>query len=299
MTPLSGSPVSRCMALGNQRGMFSRSNHHHQRQRASSLSVTLGTRRPRSPETTPPESESDEAQKTSPHTKRTVKRGRTKYTPATEDGPTPAFLPPHTQLLPLEGLPAESPHHAPPPRTQPEPVAAQVKHLESLLDSVLATLVIIRAATNTAVALSDHSKRVFKMLNTLLPLEDPAHATDNLTAPAPTPELASHPKQSYADAAKSCQPEVTSRPTNHARSSPAGATAHHRPSIAEQRPRHPHPHSTSRLIARWDGHPVPQTSSSLSMFVRHLNGMFNLERNPASRGETPRKILAANCHKVG
>ncbi|KAJ3496135.1 hypothetical protein NLJ89_g10527 [Agrocybe chaxingu] len=235
----------------------------------------------------PPESESDEAkashQKKSPHTKRTVKKGRTTYTPATDNGPdTPAFLPPHAKPLSTDVPPAESHHHAPTPQTQPEPdaVTAQAKHLESLLDSVLATLVIIQAATNTAVTLSNHSRQALKLLNTLLPPEDQVQATSSPTPPVPTSEPANHLKQSYADAAKPCQ--VTPNMTHHARSSPAGATACHRPSAANQRPRHQHRHSTSRLIASWDGHPVPQSSSSLSQFVRNLNNELSHDRNPAA-----------------
>ncbi|CAA7266314.1 unnamed protein product [Cyclocybe aegerita] len=286
--------------------MFSRSNHHHDSQRSNSLPPARGSRRPRSPEPTPPESEEEADQHTrSPHTKRIVKKGRT----ASRTGPdTLDSEPTHTN--PSTYAPDTSTPHGPTetptlttplptPSTHGDAVSEQTRHLETLLDSVLATFVIIQAASTTPVTLSNHANEalstLYKLTTPLLPSEDRAHAATNATTPALTPELMNPRKQSYADVTKPCQ--TTSKTKHQARSSPAGATTRHRPSAANQRSSYQHPHSTSRVIASWDGQPVLQSSSSLSQFVRNLNDALKFDHDSAIRGD--RRILAANITKSG
>lgn len=292
--------------------MFSRSNHHQRRQRANSLGPSLGTRRRRSPDTTPPESEGDEAGAAhytkSPHTRRTVKRGRT--TNALAGGPSipqfPQFLPPHSPQsptpyrLPTMGQLAESLHPTTPPPVPPEDIVMdQVKHLEGLLDSVLATLVIIQAASNTDIALSEHSRHALKVVNSLL------QPKSNVDISCPTDQipstLANHQKKSYADVTKHCH--AAQKATHPERSSPAGPSVHHRSSnTVNKRPPRPsrHHHSSSRVIARWDVQ-VPQASTSLSLFVRDLNDELDSLLRPKGRigGEVTRRVLAANITKLG
>ncbi|KAF8200375.1 hypothetical protein BJ912DRAFT_921839 [Pholiota molesta] len=104
----------------------------------------------------------------SPHTKRMIKRGCTKTTQHNDSEPTWAPQMPGSPTpfhLPNAGLLAEfnAPSTTPPSLVPHDDVAAdQVQHLESLLDSVLATLVIIQSATsNTAINYTSPSDSAF------------------------------------------------------------------------------------------------------------------------------------------
>ncbi|KAH9484601.1 hypothetical protein JR316_0004083 [Psilocybe cubensis] len=111
--------------------MFSRTNHHHQHgQRASSLAPLLGTRRQRSPDSTPgpTESESDGRKllqtKRSPHTKHLIKKGRTHPRKSVDASPDPS--PQHSVNTPI---PLADPHSVPntnaaPPSTLPPPAVS-------------------------------------------------------------------------------------------------------------------------------------------------------------------------------
>ncbi|KAF8954927.1 hypothetical protein BDZ97DRAFT_1862202, partial [Flammula alnicola] len=274
--------------------MFSRLNHHHQRPRAGSEPPTVLGSRPRPPDSTPSASEAeaeaeDEAEEVrvslhtkSPHTKRVVKRGRTTNHSLRSDTP-PSSTPP--------GLPGGSLHAEALASTQPPPPAShdvagtQLDRLESLLDSVLATLTIIQASSTMPVVLSMHSRDALYVLNKMLHLDQPLTAT----APAPQPVLTrseDRTPKSYAQAAKqspaACKAAHTSKP------SPASQPPHTRVRLKPSGSRAPR-HSPHRLIVRWPGHPVPQSSKSMQNFIDYIEKQLD---NPVS-------IAGANVTRSG
>jgi len=167
-------------------------------------------------------------------------------------------------------------------------VAEHLKHLESLLDSILATVVIIQSvSTSTAIPISSHAQDALKLLHNLIPL---AHTPVDASAPM---------KQTH-------QANVTIVPTCK---SYAQATKDARPPPAGQQmrtrtpPKIPHPrpsrHSPHRLIVRWPGHPIPVTAISLDKFARQLGHSISPVTN-WQRGETPPSMIAgANVTKSG
>jgi hypothetical protein len=202
----------------------------------------------------------------SPDSQRVLKRARF-TSPGLEahvDAPflAPITLPPSssTHQPPSPRLPEEpAPSTPSPPTTSHDVPVDQLKHLESLVDSVLAAVVIIQAATSQPVILSPHTRRAIELLNTLVA---PTSAT-TCSAPAqPKPREPTMP--SYAQATKGSR--STHAPVEkNVKPSPAG----HQLSRNRARPRSPQQprHSAYRLIVRWPGHPIPQSSNSLQDFI--------------------------------
>ncbi|KAF8955421.1 hypothetical protein BDZ97DRAFT_1926834 [Flammula alnicola] len=255
--------------------MFSRLNHHHQRQRGGSEPPALGSRRPRPAESTPSASEPDtEAQEgeekvrltlhtKSPHTRRVVKRGRTSNRPDSRDDAEALFLASPPSPTPFR-LQRGSIHVEAQPSTQPTPTtstdvaARQVERLESLLDSVLATLSIIQANSTTPVALSAHSREALAVLNKIVTPEAPPVTNKPTTT-----------SKSYAQATKDCH--ATQTVAHAAKPSHAGRLTHTRSRPGSSPATH---HSPHRLIVRWPDHPVPQSSSSLQKFITQLKNQL-------------------------
>jgi len=171
-----------------------------------------GPQRPRPPNTPSSSGESElgiKEDEPSPPSKsldsqRVLKRARF-TSPGLEahvDAPflAPITLPPSssTHQPPSPRLPEEpAPSTPSPPTTSHDVPVDQLKHLESLVDSVLAAVVIIQAAMSQPVALSPHTRRAIELLNTLVA---PTSAT-TCSAPAqPKPREPTTP--SYAQATK-------------------------------------------------------------------------------------------------
>ena len=186
--------------------MFSRLNHHHRGQRSASVPPLAGVRRRRGPESTPSEAseegDDDSQLKKSPHTGKVVKRGRRTGPPATPV--TPQFLPqPTTPAVPFHldpdgplarHIPAK---HAPRQTSTPTDNALDdVLHLEQLLDSVLATAVIIQALSPQASLLTAHSRSVLNAIKAMTSLDGPTTAKASKHQSVPT----ALPKKSYAQA---------------------------------------------------------------------------------------------------
>ena len=129
----------------------------------------------------------------------------------------------------------------------------QLKHLELLVDSVLATVTIIQATTSQPVILSPHTQRALKLLNKLVA---PTLAT---THSAPQPKLQGPTMPSYAQAT------IGSHSTQTVEKTAKPSSAGHQPSCNCTHPRSLHQlcHSAYCLIMQWPGHPVPQSSNSL------------------------------------
>jgi len=203
----------------------------------------------------------------SPESQRVVKRARfTSPGPdahadapflASSSPPLPSLTLPPTLRSPEETAFSTSPL---PATSRVDMPADQLKHLESLVDSVLATVVIIQATSTQPVILSPHTRRALELLNKFV---------------APTPAttcsvLQSKPRgpttPSYAQATKGSH---ATHPVEHTvKPSPAG----HKPSRSRahsQSSQQPC-HSAYRLIVRWPGHPVPQSSNSLQNFISSL-----------------------------
>jgi len=252
------------------------------RQRSSSPPPTLGIRRQRSPESASLEPEGEDTlNKTSPHSKRITKRGR--ITSPQWDGPNSSPPSPAAHRLPNEGQTAEDDNSN--LLTVGHMVTEETKHLESLLDSVLATLVIIQAASTLPIALSKHAREALTVLNKI--------TNNDASTPALPGQLPAknQPKKSYANATTPRPP--TKKTAHKARSSPAGQQPPHMPVANDCPPRHSH--SPNRLIVTWDGNPVPQSATSLNCFVDYLNQQLS----PESNGPLPQKVAAANVTKSG
>jgi len=273
--------------------MFSRSNHHHQRQRSSPPPPATGTRRQRSPEVTPEGSESEEGATTqykiSPKTKRIVKKGRTDEQPdatnqTTLDSESPQATQPDTTQRALSdtGPHEKEQHHSTQPIDLTTSVVGHMAHLDALLDSVLATLVIIQSASTSPLQLSYHTKAAFTTLNQLL--------SSSITRTASIPDSGAKPL-TYAEATTT-RPAASHKAAHVARSSPAG----HQKRVAP-----PRTERTNRAIVRWPGHPVPQTSSSLESFVMELDRQMHQcqMRGLNMKIDNIRKIAAANVTKSG
>ena len=272
--------------------MFSRSNHHHPRQRSSSPPQVAGQIRPRSPDSTNSESSEDAAaqlQTKSPHTDRVVKRGRL-HDP---DAPaaTQAAHPSDAPLdHPAPANPQVEPHSPTPPLpTASDGVAADhLKHLETLLDSVLATIVIIQSvSTSSTVSVSPHAQEALKFLHTLVPMVYSLPTASTSATPRSEPVQEVPTRKLYAQA------------TQTARSPPAGqlARVHSNTKGTSSHPSHQPRHSPYRLIARWPGHPIPSSSIALDSFVRCLDCDIS---GTAFRGTNfQSRIASANITKSG
>jgi hypothetical protein len=231
----------------------------------------------------------------SPDSQRVLKRARF-TSPGLEAHVDAPFLAPIT-------LPPSSSTHQPPPLRLPEEPAPstpslpttshdvpvdQLKHLESLVDSVLAAVVIIQAATPQLVVLSPHTRRALELLNKLVA---PTSAT-TCSAPQPKPRGPTMP--SYAQATKGSR--STHAPVEkNVKPSPAG----HQPSRNRTHPKSPQQprHSAYRLIVRWPGHPVPQSPDSLQDFISNFKKRIgpSYRRNICSTLE----LAGANVTKSG
>jgi hypothetical protein len=204
----------------------------------------------------------------------------------------PITLPPlsSTHQPPSPRLPEEpAPFTPSPPATSHDVPVDQLKHLESLVDSVLAAVVIIQAATSQPVILSPHTRRAIELLNTLVA---PTSATTCLALAQPKPREPT--MLSYAQATKGSR--STHAPVEkNVKPSPAG----HQLSRNRARPRSPQQprHSAYRLIVRWPGHPIPQSSNSLQDFIcefkKHIGYIYRRET-----GSTL-ELAGANVTKSG
>ncbi|PPQ84234.1 hypothetical protein CVT25_002137 [Psilocybe cyanescens] len=137
---------------------------------------------------TPPASSNDDEDRTedlhtkSPHMRRIVKQGH-KHTPKAEilenldpnmytKYPLTNSPPSLTPIRPTGGAPTSllSPTLPPLPSLPDDVAMGQLKHLESLLDLVLATLVIIQSTSTTQpIMFSTHTQQALQVLNRLLP----------------------------------------------------------------------------------------------------------------------------------
>jgi len=174
----------------------------------------------------------------------------------------PITLPPSssTHQPPSLRLPEEPAPSTPPPPTMSHDVPVdQLKHLESLVDSVLAAVIIIQAATSQPVVLSPHTRRAIELLNMLIA---PTSATTCSALAQPKPWEPTTP--TYAQATKGSH-STHALVEKNVKPSPAG----HQLSCNRTHPKSPQQprHSTYRLIVRWPGHPIPQSSNSLQDFI--------------------------------
>ena len=178
--------------------------------------------------------------------------------------PSTSPLPPSTHQPPTTRSPAEAPPSTlPMSATSCDIPADQLEHLESLIDSMLAMVAVIQAASTQLVVFSPHTLKALSLLNMLVA---PTPAT---TRPVPQSKFMGPMMLSYAQAAKG---SPTTHPVEHS-VRPSGPSlvgcqpSHKR--AQPQPPQQPH-HSAYRLIVRWPGHPVPQSSNSLQDFISGL-----------------------------
>ena len=276
---------------------FSQLNHHHQ-------TCQRGPQRPHPPNTPSSSGESELGIKEdepspltkSPDSQRVLKQARF-TSPGLEahvDAPFLASitLPPSssTHQPPSPRLPEEpAPSTLSPPTTSHVVPVDQLKHLESLVDSVLAAVVIIQAATSQPVILSPHTQRAIELLNTLVA---PTSAT-TCSAPAqPKPQEPTMP--SHAQATKGSRSTYALVEKN-VKPSPAGHQLSHNHTCprSSQQPRH----SAYHLIVRWPGHLIPQSSNSLQDFIRAFKKRIGdiYQRETGS----PLELTGANVTKSG
>jgi hypothetical protein len=206
----------------------------------------------------------------SPQSQRVVKRARfTSPGPETHVdapflAPTASPLPPLTHQPPTARSPAEAPPSTLPlSATSCDVPADQLEHLESLVDSMLATVAVIQAASTQPVVFSPHTLKALSLLNMLVA---PTPAT---TRPVPQSKFTGPTMLSYAQAAKG---SPTTHPVEHSVRPSGPSPAGRQPSCKRAQPRPPQQprHSAYRLIVRWPGHPVPRSSNSLQDFISRL-----------------------------
>ena len=158
-----------------------------------------------------------------PHTKSPSSQGVIKWARITSPGPeaqadapflASATLPLQTPRQPDSRPPNDLPSTPPSPTASYDVVANQLKHLESLVDSVLATVVIIQAASSQPITLSTHMQEALELLNKLVV---PATSARSCTTTHPVPQ--SKPGQPTMPS----HAQVTKGHTTHtAKPSPAG-----------------------------------------------------------------------------
>ncbi|CAA7267863.1 unnamed protein product [Cyclocybe aegerita] len=273
--------------------MFSCSNHHHLGQQSSSVPLLAGTHRRRSPDKTPSES-SDDAQAApltkSPHTWRVVKRGRTDR----NDQPqhhvpwpsTPLLLSPFTN--PSTMGPLKTGCEKPTKTNNLRPPQDDLKHLEQLLDSVLATAIILQATSTKLVELSPHTRSALAAIVSML---QPSGIMPTITKPQPQPVVkrpaAATGTKSYAQAA--LHKAGMDQPSHRKGVSQAGRAPH---MSWKAQPTQMQCHSPYRLTLRWPNRQPPLTMEFLSLLVPQLNYNLNDVHQPP-------RILAANLTKAG
>jgi len=268
-------------------GMFSRLNHHHERQRCASVPPlpVAGTRRRRSRDSTPSEvSEQlgDDQLTKSPHTRRVVKRGR-----ATSPTRTPTFQP---QQMPLPSTlftfnsgeppapPPVAPLVIPSSKAATRPAASEdMLHLERLLDLVLATAVIIRTTSPQTGLLTTHSRSV---LNAIQAMVSPAKPTTASVAQAATPQ------KSYAQATTTpARPDHP--PATIPQAPPAGPRKRKTKPVSPIKTHH----SPQKLILRWD--------TPLTVSPEHLLELVESTRKVVCLGHSEQRVAAANISPAG
>ena len=266
--------------------MFSRSNHHHLSQRSSSVPPPrplAGTRRPRSPEATPPrDSEEDNnvlPHQESPLTQRSAKRGWL-YSPNRLDE-HPQVTPDGPPILPA----TTSPLAGPTPPTDDD-----FTRLERLLDSVLATATIIHAALPASNILTAHACNVFTAISAIVSPHLSSQTATVRHSSIPTGEPA---RRSYAQAAGR-HTQTSSAHTHKPGASPAGPQKRElRPAKPKCVPSSPSRHSPNRLIVRWPNQPLSIPPDQLEEFREALNTRVGLMRASEQR------VIAINMSKSG
>ena len=271
--------------------MFSRLNHHHLGQRSASVPPLAGVRRRRGPDSTPSEAseegDDDSQLKKSPHTRRVVKRGRRTEPPATPG--TPQFLPQPTPPAAPFSLDPDGPlarptpaKHVPRQRSMPTDGALDdMLHLERLLDSALATAVIIQASSPQASLLTAHSRSVLNAIKAITSLDEPiTEAPKHQNVPT------APPKKSYAQATnlwaapsapKRTRPQVPPAGPRNCKTKPTAPIKNHR--------------SPQKLILRWYK-PLSVSPAQLLEFVQstRASGLGDRKKDP---------IAAANISTAG
>ena len=258
--------------------MFSRLNHHHRRQRCASVppQPVAGTRRRRSRDSTPSEvseEPGDDQLTKSPHTRRVVKRGR-----ATSPTTTPRMPMSPTLFTFNQEEPSAEPPPAPPSsKAVTRPTASDdILYLECLLDSVLATAVIIRTTSPQTSLLTAHSRSVLSAIQAMV----------SPVKPTTSPVQTAAPQKSYAQAAT-----MPAR-SNH----PPVSTPQAPPAGPQKRKTKPVPpikthHSPQKLILRWD--------TPLKVSPEHLLELVESTQKCIRFGHCEQRVAAANIGSAG
>ncbi|PBK74538.1 hypothetical protein ARMSODRAFT_595778 [Armillaria solidipes] len=171
---------------------MSHRNHHHQTRPDDSPPPKVGTTRPRPPDTpstpsrTLPASNPETIK--SPHTNRIVKKPRN-GTPMQKSNPDneadAIFAPMPSTTTPMSPTDFNARLSTTNKAVEPsESTAIHLEHLETLVDSALATITIITShgAADAAPNYSDHLKAAIHALLTKI---DPKHDTNTATSPTP------------------------------------------------------------------------------------------------------------------
>ncbi|PPQ82719.1 hypothetical protein CVT25_009430 [Psilocybe cyanescens] len=197
-----------------------------------------------------------------------------------------------TPIRPTGGAPTGllSPTLPPLPLLLNDVAMGQLKHLESLLDLVLATLVIIQSTSTTQpITFSTHTQQALQVLNCLV--SDPPVP---LTPTLPPPPSHASRRSSFSQAVK--HGHAKQPPTAHKKApSPAGPMVH--PWTHQRILNQPY-RQGNHLVMQWQDHPVPNTSGSLSDFVDYLETQFQIPQTgivPDPRS----KFAGANVTKSG
>ncbi|KDR84378.1 hypothetical protein GALMADRAFT_237202 [Galerina marginata CBS 339.88] len=171
-----------------------------------------------------------------------------------------------------------------------------MKHLELLLDSLLATAVIIQAVSTTHGLLTAHARNALKAFNHIVTGSQPPPAT----TPTPvSPRTA--PTQSYAQAATHHDPATTA--AHLTRAQPASLISRPLPAHTEKpklvRQRQKPANTAQRLIIRWPGKPVVITPAALTSFVESLNGSLSPHRSVVGGVPPLPLVTGANLTRSG
>ena len=251
--------------------MFSHLNHHHE---SSAVPQTHGVRRPHSPETSHSEgSEGDTAQllKHSPHTRRVVKKLRVTTGASTSSAQAVDSPQPSTAAT---GLP---PKHDEATTSKTDTDHAQ--RLEMLLDSVLATLVIMQTVGTTQEYLTPHASDAIRVilskLSTNLPPNAPPLVSPNAPQKPPPKGQSTtpHPPQRMDTTVPSKGTQTKVLPAGPSPRSPNVQLQH------PQQPKHVRLRDTSRrLIIRLPhSENALTTHKDITRFVTGLNEDLRVE----------------------
>jgi len=247
--------------------MFSCPNHHHSHQCGNSEPPLQGTQHCRSPDSMPSEhsEQADPAEQVpqstkSPHTHQIIKCGHTDST-LLDNAPT---TPPSQS--PARPTHAEEPTSPATPTLSSGSVTEHLQHLELLLDSVLAMVVILNTMTTTPVY-SAHMRDAVIALSTLFcPKVTSAPEVDNPNPPS-APDWSPQTCKSYAMAA--ALPPAKPTPAHAPSAAPAGKWHRVTP------PPH-HSHSAHWLILWWLTVETPSPETFVpTQFVEDLMSEFS------------------------